>query len=62
MTDATALAATISEGRTTSAEVMEASLAACREQSGPGAVVHVDEDMARAPALAFPSPIAGMPA
>lgn len=62
MTDATAPAVALCEGRTASAEAMEASLAACRERSGLGAVVHADEDMLRAPPLAFPSPIAGMPA
>ena len=52
MTDATALAAAISEGWVTAADAMEASLAACREQAGLGAVVHLDEAMARAGARA----------
>ncbi|WP_071691417.1 amidase [Nioella sediminis] len=52
MTDATALAAAIAEGRVSAAEVMEASLAACHAQEALGAVVHLDEDLARAGAAA----------
>ncbi|WP_246036055.1 amidase [Aliishimia ponticola] len=50
--DATALAAAIATGQTTACAVMDASLAACRAQAGLGAVVHLDEDMARAGAEA----------
>ena len=52
MTDATALAAAIAEGRVSATDVMEASLAACHAQADLGAVVHLDEDMARAGAKA----------
>ena len=52
MTDATALAAAIAEGRVTATQVMEASLAACHARADLGAVVHLDADMARAGAEA----------
>lgn len=52
MTDATALAAAIAEGRVSATDVMEASLAACQVQGALGAVVHLDEDMARTGAAA----------
>jgi amidase len=50
--DATALAAAIADGLTTAREVMEASLAACDAQAALGAVVHLDNLMARAGAEA----------
>ena len=52
MTDATALAAAIADGRVSAMQVMEASLAACHARADLGAVVHLDEDMARAGAAA----------
>lgn len=52
MTDATALAAAISQGRVTARAVTEASLAACHAQAKLGAVVHLEQDMARAGAKA----------
>ena len=55
MTDATALAAAISGGQVSAAEVMDATLAACHARADLGAVVHLDEDMARAGAAAADS-------
>ena len=52
MTDATALAAAISAGQIAAYDVMEAGLAACYERADLGAVVYLDEDMARAGAKA----------
>jgi len=52
MPDATALAAAISDGRTSARAVMEASLAACQTHAGLGAVVFLDEALARAEASA----------
>ncbi len=52
MTDATALAAAITAGQITACEVMDASLAACHARADLGAVVYLDEDMARAEAMA----------
>lgn len=52
MTDATALAAAVSAGQITATDAMEASLSACRAQADLGAVVFLDEDMARAGARA----------
>lgn len=50
MSDATALAAAIAEGRTSARAVMEASLAACDSQAALGAVVYRNDLMARADA------------
>ena len=52
MTDATALAAAVSAGQVTATDAMEASLSACHAQANLGAVVFLDEDMARAGAKA----------
>ncbi|WP_171205140.1 amidase [Ruegeria sp. HKCCA0235A] len=52
MTDATALAAAVSAGQITATDAMEASLSACHAQADLGAVVFLDEDMARAGARA----------
>lgn len=52
MTDATALAAAIADGRVTALAAMEASLAACHAHADLGAVVYLDEGMARAGAVA----------
>lgn len=52
MTDATALAAAISDGRTSAHSVMAASLAACRTHAGLGAVIHLDAAMGRGAATA----------
>ncbi|NOE19413.1 amidase [Ruegeria atlantica] len=52
MTDATALAAAVSAGQITATDAMEASLSACHGQADLGAVVFLDEDMARAGARA----------
>lgn len=48
MEDATALAAAIDRGQATALSVMEASLDAAKAHEALGAVVHIDEDMARA--------------
>ncbi|WP_299641237.1 amidase [uncultured Ruegeria sp.] len=52
MTDATALAAAVSAGQITATDAMEASLSACHTQADLGAVVFLDENMARAGARA----------
>ena len=52
MIDATALAAAISDGRTSARAVMEASLVACETHARLGAVVYVDEALARSGARA----------
>ena len=52
MHDATALAAAIQDGHTTAVDVMEASLSACDALAEYGAVVHVNQEMARAGAAA----------
>ncbi|GGX68192.1 amidase [Tateyamaria omphalii] len=52
MKDATALAAAISDGRTSARAVMEASLAACDARADLGAVVYLDDAVARAGAIA----------
>lgn len=52
MTDATALAAAIADGRTSARAVMEATLAACKAQAALGAVVYHDMAMARDRAIA----------
>ncbi|MCV3270696.1 amidase family protein [Roseobacter sinensis] len=52
MSDATALAAAIREGRTTARAAMEQSLAAASAREGFGAVVHLDAVAARAAAAA----------
>lgn len=52
MTDATALAAAIADGRTSARAVMEASLAACETHARLGAVVFLDEAAAQAGAIA----------
>ncbi|TNJ48399.1 amidase [Phaeobacter sp. B1627] len=52
MTDATALAAAIADGRTSACAVMEATLAACETQADLGAVVYCDTGLARALARA----------
>ncbi|MEP1963622.1 amidase [Tateyamaria sp.] len=52
MNDATALAAAISDGRTTARATMEASLAACEAHAKLGAVVFIDKAVAHAGAAA----------
>ncbi|WP_170610781.1 amidase [Ruegeria arenilitoris] len=47
VTDATALAAAITAGQISACELMESSLAACHARADLGAVVYLDEDMAR---------------